>query len=173
MTLSREGLLALLEANGIPTSRARFMAQDEVSGLAFGTINSAWVQACWDAWIQTDQDTHLVTSRDLGYGKSRLVPSYINPGYVCRHAALRFYAHLLAGLALRAHDKPQDFDGYALGVVYYTATPRPQDLGRNGRHARILFVDDDGVLQQFEEGDGDAEPMTKEELASITLWLVT
>lgn len=173
MILSRSGLLAVLDANGVPTTRARGAAADEINGATFGTIDPAWVSASWDAWIAADMGTRLVVPRDIGGGKTRLVPNYVDPGYVCRHATIRFYAHLLAGLALRATVTPQPFDAYALGPVYYTAEPRADDLNRDGRHARILFVGDDGLLHQFEEGDGDPEPMTPAELASISLWFVT
>ena len=172
MILSREGLLAILDANNVPTNRARFTAQDEIDGVTFGTIDPQWVQDSFEAWVETDRGTKLVATRDIGGGKDILVPNYIAPGYVCRHAAFRFFAHLIAGLALRAAETTQAFDAYAIGVVYYTATPRPEDKGRNGRHARIMFVADDGTLRQFEEGDGSPEPMTPEELASITLWHV-
>jgi len=175
MILTRADFIMKLVAAGIPAARFALTAPDEIAANLFGTVPADFIQASWDAWVKmfADNAPALVQQRDIGGGKTRMVPNYIAPGFVCRHAAFSFYAHLLDGLAIRAATTPQANDGYAIAVVYYTATPRAEDGNRDGRHARILFVDDTGAVCEFEEGDGDPEPMTPAELGSISFILAT
>ena len=171
MILSRTELIGKLTAAGIPTGTVALFAPDEIEGALFGSLSCEYVQRIWDSFIatlQADPHANLTVRRDLGYGVTRIVPNWHAPGAVCRHWAFAFYGFALLCLAKKAIAEAQTNDGYSLAVVYYTATPRPEDLGRDGRHARIFHVDDEGKLCQFEEGDGDCEPMTPEELASIT-----
>lgn len=142
----------------------------------FGSVADDYVHRVWDAFVATlraDPHARLTLQRDVGGGKTRTVPNWVSPGAVCRHWAFAFYGFFLLCVMKLAVVRPQSNDGYALAVVYYTAEARAETLWRTGRHARIFYVNDDGDLKQFEEGDGDPEPMTRGELGSITFMLYT
>ena len=174
MLLTRPQLIAKLAAANIATANVTLFAPDQVQGNLFGTVSADFIQRAWDGFIdllQADPNATLTMPRLVGGGKTIIVPNYVAPGGVCRHWAFAFFGFLMLCFIKQQAARIQQNDAYAVAVVYYTATPRPADLGRNGRHARIFYVNDDGNLAQFEEGDGDPEPMTPGELASITFEL--
>lgn len=177
VNITRDILISKLAAAGIPTTVLnQFLAPDEVEGTVFGTVADEFVQRVWDGFIamlRADPNANLTVQRDIGGGKTRTVPNWVSPGAVCRHWAFAFYGYFLLCAMKLAVSRPQANDGYAFAVVYYTAEPRAEDLGRAGRHARMFYVNDAGDLGQFEEGDGDPEAMTSAELASITFNLYT
>lgn len=170
MLLTRNQYLGKLVLAGVPLG-----CDDEINGNLFRTIPDVYVADSWRAFVEMLDgcEPKLTELLEVGGGKTRLVPKYLAPGIVCRHWAFSFYGFLLLGLAERAARTLQPCDGYAIGPVYYFAKPRAEDRYRDGKHARILYVNDDGVVKQFEEGDGLPEPMIPEELASITLRIAT
>lgn len=174
MTLTRTELLDHFSARGVPPP----VNPDEVNGDIFGFVDLAFVRdEAWPAFItllQADPSAKLTVQRDIGGGKTITVPNWHTPGAVCRHWGFAFYGFLLFCLMKKAvNDPTQQHDGYAVAPCYYTAEPRAADLGRAGRHCRIFGIGADGEPWEFEEGDGDPEPMTDTELASITFRSVT
>lgn len=171
MNLTRIQLIDRLKAANIPTEVLDLYTPNEIEGMVFGSVSSGYVQRVWDSFIatlQADPNARLTAQRQLGGGKTRTVPNWVAPGAVCRHWAFAFYGFFLLCVMKLAVVRPQSNDGYALAVVYYTSQPRAENNWRQGRHARMFHVDDDGTLRQFEEGDGDPHSMTDAELRSIT-----
>ena len=111
---------------------------------------------------------------ELPSGVTRDVPRWIK-GFVCRHAAFAFYGYALDcfGKVAAAAKGNLDHDAYAFGVMYYTARPRADDRYRDGPHARMIYVNHAGEVCGYEEGDGDPEPLTPDELASAFMVLMT
>ena len=173
MNLTRADLSAAFVKGGVADWVA-FSAH--LNGNTFATVSRAWVSDTWAAGLRglRMNAPRLVEPRAIGGGKTVLVPRYLLNGFCCRGHALFVYAHGLTGFADAAAEAadtghgPLDHDAIAFGLLEYTATPRPENLLRSGRHENLWFVDHDGVFQTFEPGDGSENEMTSGELASIT-----
>jgi hypothetical protein len=130
------------------------------------------VASVFQAWLESLRANApaLVDVRQLGGGKTRLVPRYVVNGFNCRGQGLLCYAHGMAGFAIKGAtaNPPLDHDSLAFGFCHYTATPRADNLGRNGRHENLCFIDHEGVFQSFEQGDGEENEFEPLETGSIT-----
>jgi hypothetical protein len=171
--LSRAQLIATLVAQNIPVGRQNLFAPDELSGNIFSTVSREWVADVWEATIaelRLDAPS-LLAPRQIGGGKTITVPRYLLNGFCCRGHALKVYSNGMIGFALKAAASPTplDHDALAFGFIHYTAEPRAENLGRDGRHEILWGVDHDGKFFVYEPGDGDDETLTPTELASITL----
>lgn len=166
MLFSRSQLYGRLAACGVPTLGVT------VQGNIFASVSREWVREIWIAGLASLERNApgLVDVRQLGGGKSQLVPRYLLNGFNCRGHSLYLYAHGMLGFALKAANAaaPLDHDALAFGFLYYTAEPRADTLGRAGRHEQLWFLDHAGEFQTFEGGDGEENEMTPTELASIT-----
>lgn len=174
MNLFREQLLAALSGQGVPVAKAMWVAPDEISGDVFATVSRDWVAATGDAFVDTlaKNTPRLVEVRpDPAGGIGKQVPKYILNGFCCRGHALAAYAHGMMGFALKAANSvaPLDHDALAFGFLHYTAIPRPENGHRNGRHELLWGLDHDGKFFTYEIGDRSFEPLTPDELASVTL----
>lgn len=171
MLLTRQQLIERLITGGVPTD-AWAGAFNSIQGITFSTVSRAWVESVFSAGVDALRlnAPSLVTMRDIGGGKSRAVPRYFLNGFCCRGHSLFLYAHGMTGFALQASATPGglDHDALAFGFLHYTAQPNAENLGRNGRHEILWFVDNEGVFQTFEGGDGEENELTPAELASIT-----
>jgi hypothetical protein len=171
--LTRAQLIATLAGAGVPVARVNLLAPDEISGDRFSTVSREWVA---DVWRETIAELRLdapslISSREIGGGKSVTVPRYFLNGFCCRGHALKVYSNGMMGFALKAAASPTplDHDALAFGFIHYTAEPRAENLGRDGRHEILWGLDHDGKFFVYEPGDGDGETLTSTELASITL----
>jgi len=171
MILTRQELLDTFIRGGVPSWVVASLAHS-IQGVRFGTVSREWVSASWNAWLDSLRlnAPELVTLRDLGGGRSRLVPNYVLNGFNCRGQGLLAYAHGMTGYALQAARSriALEHDALAWGFLHYTARPRSDNLNRDGRHENLWFVDHAGTFQSFEQGDGEENEMTPEEVASIT-----
>lgn len=170
MLLDRPQLIAALSAGSVPPA-ALWAAS--LNGNVFSTVSREWVSATWNAGVRALRlnAPALVTARPVGTsGEVQLVPRYVLNGFNCRGHSIAIYAHGLTGFACQAADSPTplDHDALAFGFLHYTARPNSANLGRDGRHCILWFVDHDGVFQSYEPGDGEENELTAEELASIT-----
>lgn len=170
MLFTRLDLLTRLTSAGVP------LWTPHLSGDVFSSVSRPWVDAVWMAGIRELQlnAPELVEVRDLGAGRSLLVPRYVINGFNCRGHSQFIYSRGLIGFAIQgsfAAGRPGmelDHDALAWGVLEYTAEPRPENLHRDGRHESLWFMDHEGEFQTFEGGDGDEHEFTRTELASIT-----
>jgi len=169
--LNRSQLINAFAAGNVPIA-AWMSAGESVQGNLFATVSREWVTATWKAGVQALRDNApaLVESRQLGGGKTQLVPRYLVNGFNCRGHSIFVYGHGMTGFALQAAtaSAPIDHDALAFGFLHYTASPSADNLGRNGRHCILWFVDHDGAFQTFEGGDGEENELTPEELATVT-----
>lgn len=177
MILSRSELIAKMTARGVPTAAMNLFSPDEVAGAAFGTVSADFIRRAWVGFVdllRSDPNARLTMPRALGNsGLSIEVPRYVDPGFVCRHVTFAFYGYLLLCCAKKAAAETLDHDGWAFAPIYYTATPRAENRNRSGRHCRIFFANPAGEIEEFEDGDGDPEPMIPEEFASVSFTLFT
>ena len=173
MLLTRVQLLNALGTGNVPLA-TWVGAGDSIQGGTFATVSRAWVTATWCAAIDSLRANipGSVESRAIGSsGASQAVPRYILNGYSCRNQTLLVYAHGIAGFvteAVKSLPRTLDHDSLAFGFLHYTATPRAENLNRDGRHMILWFIDHDGAFQTFEPNDGEENEMTPAELASIT-----
>ena len=174
MILPRLQLSAALQTAGLPPAVTvpLVFESNSVQGSIFATVSRPWVIDVWRAWIESLRANapQLVEIRQLGGGRSHLVPRYILNGFCCRGHGLAAYSHGMTGYALQAAQSPTplDHDALAFGFLHYTATPRADNLQRNGRHENLWFIDHEGLFQTFEPGDGEENEMEPAELASVT-----
>lgn len=170
MLLTRSQLTAVMSAGSVPQT-ALWAAP--LNGDVFSTVSREWVSATWNAGVRALRlnAPALVAARPVGTsGEVQLVPRYVLNGFNCRGHSIAIYAHGLTGFACQAADSttPLDHDALAFGFLHYTARPNSTNLGRDGRHCILWFVDHNGVFQSYEPGDGEENELTAEELASIT-----
>jgi hypothetical protein len=171
--LSQPALREVLVRGGVPAVVANLTGR--LNGGSFQTVSRDWVRAVWDAGLEALRlnAPALVAVRQVGGGKTALVPNYIADGFNCRGQAVFVYAHGMVGFANSGAaaaklGRPLGADGLAWGFLEYTAVPRADNLNRAGRHEQLWFVDHDGTFQTFEQGDGEENEMLPEELASVT-----
>lgn len=171
MILTRTELGDVLIKGNVPFFLATTL-NTALQGDRFGTVSREWVRETWQAWLAAFRANapSLVEVRQLGGGRTQLVPRYVLAGYNCRGHGLLCYAHGMTGFALQAAtaNPPLPYDALAWGFLHYTARPRADNLNRDGRHENLWFVDHDGIFQTFEQSDGEENEMTPDELASIT-----
>jgi hypothetical protein len=163
MLLTRSQLVGAFSAGSVPPWAL------SLNGDVFATVSREWVEAGVRA-LRLNAPA-LVASRPIGAsGETQLVPRYVLRGFNCRAHALFVYTHGLTGFACQAADSPVplDHDALAFGFLHYTARPNSTNLGRDGRHCILWFVDHAGTFQSYEPGDGEENELTPEELASIT-----
>jgi hypothetical protein len=167
MILSRDQLCAAVLAGGVPPV-AWFGGC--IQGSQFSSVSREWVADVWKAALESlhVNAPQLIEVRQIGGGVSRVVPRYVLNGFCCRGHGLLAYAHGMTGFALMGAGAGLPFDALAFGFLHYTATPRAENLNRNGRHENLWFIDHQGTFQSFEPGDGEENEMTPEEVQSIT-----
>jgi len=172
MILTRPELSAVLTRGHVPAFVHSVFVQS-LQGMSFGTVHREWVAATWAAWVQSLRDNapSLVEVRQLGGGRTQLVPKYFLNGFNCRGHGLLCYAHGMTGYALKASlaRETLDHDSLAWGFLHYTASPRADNLNRGGRHENLWWIDtDSGEFETWEPADGEENEMTPDELGSIT-----
>lgn len=64
-------------------------------------------------------------------------------------------AGMVAGLAARLEERPNDPDGWVMLVRSYVVMGRPEEAGRAAERARFVFTDRPDVLAAIERGIGD------------------
>jgi hypothetical protein len=136
----------------------------ELGANLLSTVSPEWVEEVYQAALDC-LPPELVTTRSLGGGKTIRVLKY-KDGFVCRGQSLVIYGLSMIGLA---EEGPTDHDGLAWGFLQYTSQPRPENLGRTGRHEKLWFIDHYGNFQTYEPGDAALEPIIATEFPSVTL----
>ncbi len=158
MKFTQPQLRELLAAQAVP------VWQWQLPDALYETVSADYMLANWSAWIDALRlnGPALLTQIDLGGGKTRTVPRWLEEAGDCDDAAMCCLAHGITGNwlhALRGGSRV----GRCRGLVYLNAEPRAENRGRSGQHAMIWFVDHEGQYRAFEPGDGTLGTFTLNE----------
>lgn len=174
--LPRAQVLEIAAAAGIPIGRQELFAPDEIGANVFATVSRDWVAEVAQATLEELRRNapELVDVRQLGGGKTRLVPRYVLNGFCCRGHSLKAYSNGMLGFAVQgaraaAAGAPLPYDGLAWGFYHFTASPRPENYQRDGRHEKLWGIDHDLVFFNYEFGDVAFESDTPAERQTYTL----
>lgn len=138
----------------------------------YQTVPADYLADVWSAWIDSLQlnAPQLLTKRDIGGGKTRTVPRWIEQAGDCDDHALLCYAHALTGNWIGAIATGNRI-ARTCGVIFIYSEPRAENRNREGAHALLWFIDDAGKFGTFEPGDGDFGTLTPTEAASVQFGL--
>lgn len=161
MNLPFTELLSLLSQSGLTTRKWQFPDG------SFETVSEEWVSAVASACLAA-LPPEIVTVRKLGGGKTLPVPLWVADAGDCETHSLVLAAWGMVGNWTRAVRDRVKRGGTAFGVLFYTATPRPENGYRNGRHSICWFVNHEKQVRFFEFGDNDVTTLTVEEKNSCT-----
>ncbi len=137
-------------------------------------------ETCSEEFVQKSYDDLLamlpakcVDFREIGGGKEIYFMRHTmkhgdttNESGDCDTHGHVFMAHCVVGNWVKSLRTGISRGGLGLGVLDYTAEPKPEDM-RVGGHNRNWFYNHDHVLRWFEPGDNAFTTMTRSEVASL------
>lgn len=166
MTYTDAQLRVHLSSFGIPS----FLWQ--IADVKIATVSDDYIPEVWAAWVDSLRKNapSLLTTLDIGGGKSRTVPRWIEEAGDCDNAACLCFAHAQMGnWLLSARGGPKVSRAY--GFAFYTAEPRAANRNRAGGHAVMWWVNHEGLFRTFEPGDGEVQPWLPSEYMSARFGL--
>lgn len=147
--MTQQFLRSLLIQAGLPASL--WQLPDE----HYETVSEEFVLENWRAWLDA-RPSELITRIDVGGGKTRPVPRWIESAGDCDNLALGTMAHANTGNALASVKRKQTRGGLSYGVQFYMAGPaRLDNFGVAGGHAINWFVNPMHLVRHFEPGRGE------------------
>lgn len=163
MTFSAEELRQNLARRGIPAYSW------QLADARYETVADDYPAEVWQAWIDSLRANapELLTTLDLGGGKTRTVPKWVAEAGDCDDHAILCFAHAITGNWIGAARGGAKV-GRTFGVAFYEAVPRPENRNRSGRHAVNWFINDQGVFRIFEPADGNYQEWLTAEYMSAT-----
>jgi len=139
----------------------------QLADAGFETVDRSLPLEVWHAWIQSLRDNapECLATIEIGGGKSRTVPRWIEEAADCENHSLMCFAHFLTGSWIfAARGGPRR--GRCFGLVFYTAQPRAENRHRAGGHAALWCIDHAGEFRFFEPGDGEETALLEVERSS-------
>ncbi len=151
--MDRGAVIAALSAGGY--FRGSWTLDDETHD----ALSVTFVEEAFEDWVHSLPNI-LRTVRDIGGGKTRLVPRWIAEVYDCDNLARSFANFLDEALAVDAASGGRTRGNPAAGKFNFT-------LDSGGGHARVWFVDMFGNVRSFDPGIGELVTESATEKASI------
>ena len=163
MTFTADELRQNLALRGIPAHGW------QLADARYETVADDHLEEVWQAWIDSlrANASELLTTYDLGGGKTRTVPRWKEEAGDCDDHALICFAHALVGNWLGAV-RGGAAVGRTFGVAFYHAVARAENRNRAGGHAVLWFINHQGVFRVFEPADGNTQEWLPAEYMSAT-----
>jgi hypothetical protein len=139
----------------------------QLPDVSYETVPVGYGQKVWDAIIDEFRANapELLTTLQLGGGKTRVVPKWIEEAGDCDDGAFVMVAKAIIGNWINAA-RGGAKAGRTFGLMFFTAEPRAENRNRAGGHALVWEIDDSGTFRVYENGDGEYIVLTPTELAS-------
>lgn len=133
----------------------------------YETVDDRYPQDVFDAIVEEFRlnAPELLTVLQLGGGKTRLVPKWIEEAGDCDDGAFVMMSKALIGNWRNAIAGGPRV-ARCMGVFFYTATPRAENRFRAGGHAKIWYINHNQQFRVYEDFDGEAGLLTGPELMS-------
>lgn len=163
MDLTRQEVIALAARPGISGGVW------QLADLQFATVSDDYAGAVWAAWVDSLRlnAPELLTTLDLGGGRSRLVPRWVAEAGDCDDHSLLCVAHAITGNWISAvRGGPKVARTY--GLLFFTAQSRAENRFRAGAHSIVWYINHEGLFRTFEPGDGERIDLLPAEYASVS-----
>lgn len=161
MIFTQQSLREFLLALGIPAWGWQ-LADDE-----FETVSDEFVAEVWAAWIASLKANapELLEVREIGGGKTRLLPKWRKNGGDCENISLICFGHEQTGNWIDAV-RTGATKGRTYGITFFESQPRAENGHVAGGHCVIWYINHAGQFRVFEPQLGSAFAWLPAEFAS-------
>lgn len=160
MLLTRDQVISALVAAGV--YRPTWSILDDT----YTTLDRAQVaEVYWPGWVNS-LPNELTEARDIGGGKSRYFPKWIEGVYDCDDHAADFATYIVRCCAVWAAKNHAPRGGTPLGTMAYIAVEKAGNR-RVGGHDTTVFIDHELRVNWFEPADGNFIEPLPIEVASV------
>lgn len=147
--MTQAELRGILSAAGLPA------ALWQLADSSHETVSTDFVMANWQAWLDA-RPAELVMRYDIGGGRMRRIPRWIENAGDCDNLSLGTVAWANTGNALAAVKRNQRRGGLCYGLLFYTAGPaRRENFKVAGNHSINWYIDPSYTVGFFEPGMGE------------------
>ncbi len=153
MKFTQQELVAFLAALGIPTHGW------ELPDALYETVQDDYLPSVWGAWIDSLRANapDCLMTLDLGGGKTRVVPRWVEEGGDCDDAGVLCTGHAIMGNWINVCRGGAKV-ARTVGFAFYSATARAENRRREGGHCQMWQINHAGEFKVWEPGDGEWVP---------------
>lgn len=140
---------------------AYFRGAWDLDDVAFDAFSDRFIEQAFEDWVHSLPEC-LRTTRDIGGGKTRLVPKWIPEVFDCDNHVRSFATYLDEAMAADAVTRGITRGNAASGIFKFWVECDP-----NKAHARLWYVNHEGVARSFDVGMGERVAETTAEKETI------
>lgn len=133
----------------------------DLDDVAFDAFSDRFIDQAFGDWVQSLPEC-LRTTRDVGGGKTRLVPKWIPEVFDCDNHVKSFATYLNEAMAADAATRRVSRGNAASGIFKFWL-----EVNADKAHARLWYITHDGVARSFDPGTGERVTETQDEKETI------